>query len=50
MQNIHEDVGEILFSEEQLNEKCRELARKIDEEYAGAELVIVKSKILCKSS
>lgn len=40
-QNLYEDVGEILFSEEDLGQKCRELAEVIDIDYAGKELVLV---------
>lgn len=39
--NIAEDIGEILFSEEALAGKCRDLAAAIDEDYADKELVLV---------
>lgn len=38
---IAEDIGEVLFSEEELAGKCAELARVIDEDYAGKDLVLV---------
>lgn len=38
---IAEDIGEILFTEEELAAKCDELAQIIDQDYAGKELVLV---------
>lgn len=38
---ITEDIGEVLFTEEALAAKCRELAEAIDRDYAGKELVLV---------
>lgn len=39
--NIADDIGEILFSEEELAQKCREMAGLIDADYSGKELVLV---------
>lgn len=39
--NIYDDIDEILYSEEELNRKCQELARLIDQDYQGKELVLV---------
>ena len=38
---ISEDIGEILFTEEELAAKCTELAEIIDQDYSGKELVLV---------
>lgn len=40
-ENIYDDIGEILYSEEELDRKCRELAGIIDRDYEGKELVLV---------
>ncbi|WP_252232003.1 hypoxanthine phosphoribosyltransferase [Clostridium sp. ZBS15] len=38
---MREDIQEILFDEETLNEKIKEIAAKISEDYKGRELVVV---------
>lgn len=38
---ISKDIKEILFSEEELRDKCRELAGRIDSDYEGKSLVLV---------
>lgn len=40
-QNIYDDIGETLYTEEELASKCEELAAIIDRDYAGKELVLV---------
>lgn len=39
--NIAQDIGEILYTEDALDAKCRELASAIDADYIGKELVLV---------
>ena len=39
--NIYDDIDKVLYSEEELNEKCQELANLIDKDYQGKELVLV---------
>lgn len=39
--NMHKDIKEVLFSEEQIREKCIELAGQIDEDYAGESILLV---------
>ena len=36
---MHKDIERILFSEEEIEEKCKELAKKIDEDYAQADSI-----------
>ena len=38
---MHKDIKEILFTEEQISNKCDELARQIDQDYAGQEILLV---------
>ncbi len=38
---MHQDIEKILFSEEQLRERVRQLGAQITEDYAGEELVLV---------
>lgn len=38
---MHKDVKEILFSEEQIRNRCIELAQQIDEDYRGREIILV---------
>lgn len=38
---MHKDIKEILFSEEQIREKCKELAQQIDKDYQGQEILLV---------
>lgn len=38
---MHKDVKEILFSEEQIRDRCIELAQQIDEDYRGQEIILV---------
>lgn len=38
---MEEDIKEVLFSEEKIREKCKELALKIEKDYEGKELVLV---------
>ena len=38
---MREDLKEVLFSEEVLSEKVRELAVQISKDYKGKELVVV---------
>lgn len=38
---MHKDVKEILFSEEQIRNRCIELAQQIDEDYRGQEIILV---------
>ena len=38
---MHKDIKEILFTEEQIRNKCDELARQIDQDYAGQEILLV---------
>ena len=39
--DMHKDVKEILFSEEQLKDRVAEIAAQIDRDYAGKELMLV---------
>lgn len=39
--NIHDHIKEVLFSEEELQAKCREMAQVIDSDYADKSLVLV---------
>lgn len=39
--DMHKDVKEILFSEEQLKERVAQIAAQIDRDYAGKELMLV---------
>lgn len=39
--NIYDDIGEVLYSEAELDAKCRELAGQIDRDYSGKTLVLV---------
>ena len=39
--DMHKDVKEILFSEEQLKERVAQIAAQIDQDYAGKELMLV---------
>lgn len=39
--NIHQDIKEILISEQQVTEKCKELAKQIDQDYAGESILLV---------
>ena len=41
MSNIHEDIDHILFTEEQLTSRVKELGRQITEDYQGEPLVVV---------
>lgn len=41
MVDIKNDIQEILYSEEQLREKIKEMGARISEDYAGRELLIV---------
>ncbi|MGL4741896.1 MAG: hypoxanthine phosphoribosyltransferase [Sarcina sp.] len=41
MVDIKNDIQEILYSEEQLKDKIKEMGAKISEDYAGRELLIV---------
>ena len=38
---MHKDVKEILFSEEQLKQRVKELAEEINRDYAGQELMLI---------
>lgn len=38
---MHKDVKEILFSQEEISKKCEELAKQIDKDYQGKEVVFV---------
>ncbi len=38
---MHEDIEKVLFSEEQLRERIRQLGQEITRDYAGQELVLV---------
>lgn len=41
MHHIQEDIQEVLFTEEQLREKVKELGKKIAEDYADEKLIVV---------
>jgi hypoxanthine phosphoribosyltransferase len=41
MHSIHDDVSKILISEEELKVKIRELGKKITEDYADEQLIVV---------
>ena len=38
---MHKDVKEILYTSEQITEKCKELAQRINEDYEGKELLLI---------
>ncbi len=38
---MHKDIKEILYTEEQIEQKCEELANQIDQDYAGEEILLV---------
>ena len=38
---MHKDVKEILYTQEQITEKCKELAKRISEDYQGKSLLLV---------
>lgn len=38
---MHKDVKEILISQEEISQKCIELAKEIDKDYQGKELILV---------
>lgn len=38
---MHKDIKEILYTEEQIKAKCAELAKQIDEDYKGQEILLV---------
>lgn len=38
---MHNDIKEILITEEQIKEKCKELAKQIDKDYAGEQITLV---------
>lgn len=38
---MHSDIKEILYTEEQIKAKCAELAKQIDEDYQGQEILLV---------
>lgn len=38
---MHKDIKEILFSEEQIRQKCQELAEQIDHDYQGQTIILV---------
>ena len=38
---MHKDIEKILFSEEQLSETVRSVAKQINDDYAGKQLVLV---------
>lgn len=38
---MHKDIKEILFTEEQIRNRCGELAKQIDQDYAGQEILLV---------
>lgn len=38
---MHKDVKEILISQEEISAKCKELAKRIDNDYQGKELILV---------
>ena len=35
---MHKDIKEILYTEEEIKAKCDELAKQIDQDYAGQEI------------
>ena len=37
---MHKDIKEILYTEEEIKAKCDELAKQIDQDYAGQEIFI----------
>lgn len=41
MVNMREDIQEILYSEEQLKERIKELGKKISEDYEGKNLMLI---------
>ena len=38
---MHKDIKEILYTEEAIKAKCDELAKQIDQDYAGQEILLV---------
>ena len=38
---MHKDIKEILYTEEEIKAKCDELAKQIDQDYAGQEILLV---------
>ncbi len=38
---MENDIQEVLFSEEQLKQRVQEIARQIDEDYAGQEIMLI---------
>ncbi len=38
---MHKDVKEILFSQEEISEKCKELGKKISSDYFGQDVILV---------
>ena len=38
---MHKDVKEILYTSEQITEKCKELAERINEDYQGKDLMLI---------
>ncbi len=38
---MHKDIKEILLSEKQISDKCKELAKQIDEDYKGQQVILV---------
>ena len=41
MHNIHDDVSKVLYTEEELKEKVRDIGRKISEDYKDEQLIVV---------
>ena len=41
MQNIHDDVSKILFTEEELQDKVKEMGKQISETYKDEKLIVV---------
>ncbi|MCU1599849.1 MAG: hypoxanthine phosphoribosyltransferase [Frankiales bacterium] len=41
MRAVPDEIDEVLFSEQEIQDKIRELAKAIDEDYRGQELLLV---------
>ena len=38
---MHKDIKEILFTEEEISNKCKELGKIIDRDYEGKEVLLL---------